>query len=434
MDEVLKQNGVYAIWPIYKEEINANQWHSICFGYDIENNYMYLVHNGKTQDNVTQPDIVKKVSRGFDTTMVERFETKKPWDRNRDDWHDALRDAQWFGNVIGWNLWPFSGYITDYQIFGHSLSTEEMHSITSCQSFPKGDIYSWDAADWEPYDKELQKNEITAVQYRMVNISKSSLCKTTVKYTFFPDVYSLKDSINLCRRFGGKIVDVSTTKKVYEVVNFLGDSIKANPKYDDTISHTPYSMYTDKKEFNVWIHEETGELPIDPLIWNAAEPNGGDVENCAHFWEPLRDQQDKTKWVPKFNDVTCASRRPVACEDIKEISIKFRGICRHSLIDTTFTMIEGDVNKKRFFVGNTGWRIFWDKDGEQWKLSTPKQNDMYGLHTEFSTYPIGKNYWSIVNDTKCTYKNPEKVLINMSPCNSSSFTCDDGSCIPMTSR
>ena len=97
-------------------------------------------------------------------------------------------------------------------------------------------------------------------------------------------------------------------------------------------------------------------------------------------------------------------------------------------------MIEGDKNKKRYLAGNTGWRIFWDNSGELWRLSSPKEKNMYGLHTEFATYPLGKNYWSIVNDTRCSYQNPEKVLLNLSPCNSTSFTCDDGTCIPMTDR
>ena len=124
----------------------------------------------------------------------------------------------------------------------------------------------------------------------------------------------------------------------------------------------------------------------------------------------------------------------IACEDVGDIVIKFRGICRFSLIDNTYTMVEGDMNKKRFFVGNTGWKIYWDEEGEFWKLGSLKKKNMYGTHTEFKTYPLGKNYWHIVNDTNCIYPNPEKVLINMSPCNSSSFTCDDGTCIPMTGR
>ena len=43
-----------------------------------------------------------------------------------------------------------------------------------------------DADDWEPFDKELQKNRTTAVQYRKVKVPLKSLCKAASKYTFFP--------------------------------------------------------------------------------------------------------------------------------------------------------------------------------------------------------------------------------------------------------
>ena len=97
-------------------------------------------------------------------------------------------------------------------------------------------------------------------------------------------------------------------------------------------------------------------------------------------------------------------------------------------------MLDGDINGKRFFGGNTGWKIYWDDASEYWKLSSPKQKNMFGAHTEFATYPVGKNYWKIVNDSRCIYPDPDKVLINLSPCDETSFTCDDGTCVPMEVR
>ena len=73
-------------------------------------------------------------------------------------------ETQWSGFTIGQANQPFSGYLTDIQIFGESLSTKEMHDITSCQLFKKGDMYAWDADDWEPYDKERQENKNPEVQ------------------------------------------------------------------------------------------------------------------------------------------------------------------------------------------------------------------------------------------------------------------------------
>ena len=426
-DEVVKQGGMYRLWPIYKEEINANSWHSICFGLDLEKKLMYVVHNGKTQNNFTQPDIWAEASKGFDTSMVEPLVFENPWG-NKPGWRDNLYLAKPSGAMLGINYWSFSGYLTDYQIFGHSLSAEEMYAITSCESFKKGDIYSWEVDDWEPFDKELQKNKTTAVQYRKEEIPKSSLCKTSQRFTFFPDKYDMLEGMNLCRRFGGEMVDVPTHRKGEAIVDFVGE-IMDNPKYERIRSvHVPFVAYTDTEELNVWRHYETGELPEEPFIWNTAEPNGGMVENCAN----LVIKKEERSLL--FNDMSCTSKLPTVCQGIKEIVVKLRGICKNSKMDTTFSMVEGDLNRKRYFSGNTGWKLFWDDKKKFWKLGSPKEENIFALHTELETYPLGKNFWKIVNDTRCSYPNSDKVLINMSPCSSSNFTCDDGSCIPMTKR
>ena len=123
---------------------------------------------------------------------------------------------------------------------------------------------------------------------------------------------------------------------------------------------------------------------------------------------------------------------PVLCEDVGEIVVEIHGMCKFSKIDTIFTRVEGVTNKKRFFVGRTGWRLFWD--GNLWSLSSPNFKHTFGTHTEFSTYPLGKKYWSIVNDSQCVYPDSDNVEISITPCNTSAFTCDDGSCIPMIKR
>ena len=228
----------------------------------------YLVHNGHTQDNYTQPEILREVNKGFDTSIIEPFVQKKPWG-NDTTWWFAEKAAVTSGPMLGWNLMPLFGYMTDIQIFGHSLSAQEMWDITSCKSFPKGDIYAWDATDWQPYDKELQKNKTTAVQYRLVDINRNSLCKTSKKFTYFPDKYSFLEGLNLCRRFGGKPLDVSTHAKAKEAVDFTLDIMK-NPKHTKLVMYRVFVPYTDEKELNVWRHYETGELPEEPLTWAGA--------------------------------------------------------------------------------------------------------------------------------------------------------------------
>ena len=63
--EVLRRNGSYAIWPIYNEHINANEWNSFCFGSNLATNSIFLVKNGVTVHNFSQPIFWTKVNIGL---------------------------------------------------------------------------------------------------------------------------------------------------------------------------------------------------------------------------------------------------------------------------------------------------------------------------------------------------------------------------------
>ena len=160
------------------------------------------------------------------------------------------------------------------------------------------------------------------MQYRVVDLDKSSLCNTEKKYTFFPDRYKHLDGSKLCERFGGTRVDVSNKQKFEEVAAYLG-TIKDDPAWTENLDVTSYTMFTDEEEFNVWKNYETGELPEDPLVWAFAEPNGGMVENCAQVWI---NKDEKGKWVGSYNDQTCTKPVAVACQGIGEVLLTLRGI------------------------------------------------------------------------------------------------------------
>ena len=84
-----------------------------------------------------------------------------------------------------------------------------------------GDIYSFNTDDWEVYDKEIQRNCFLSVQYRVVDLDKSSLCNSDKKYLFFPDPYQHLNGSELCKRFGGERVDITSKEKSNAVVDYL---------------------------------------------------------------------------------------------------------------------------------------------------------------------------------------------------------------------
>ena len=74
--DVLDSNGSYAIWPIYKNQINANEWNSFCFGSNLAAQKIFLVSNGITQHNVSQPKIWADLNIGLDTSALQPFQVK----------------------------------------------------------------------------------------------------------------------------------------------------------------------------------------------------------------------------------------------------------------------------------------------------------------------------------------------------------------------
>ena len=120
---------------------------------------------------------------------------------------------------------------------------------------------------YEVYDKELQINDSLRVQYRKVDLDKSSLCNSNKKYSFFPGPYQHQDGSELCKRFGGQKVDITFKENLYAVVNYLL-SLKEDTAWNiHKEDLTMYTTLTDEEQFNVWKNYKTGELSLCLEFW-----------------------------------------------------------------------------------------------------------------------------------------------------------------------
>ena len=173
---------------------------------------------------------------------------------------------------------------------------------------------------------EMQKYNTSRVHYRVVEVEKESLCNLQRKYTYFNDKYNFLDGSMLCKRFGGRRVDVSKKENVKALVDFLW-SVKEDPLSTPGQYMTTVTMYTDEKVTNVWRHHQTGLPPKDPLNFYFGEPNGGEVENCAQLWTRI----DSGKKGSGFNDGSCTQKVSVACEDVGLVKLTLRGNPKHYL-------------------------------------------------------------------------------------------------------
>ena len=76
LEDILSEDGFYTIWPTYEPEVNANQWNSFCIGSSLSYQNIFLVRNGRTIHNFTQPELWAKLNKGIDTSALGPFQVK----------------------------------------------------------------------------------------------------------------------------------------------------------------------------------------------------------------------------------------------------------------------------------------------------------------------------------------------------------------------
>ena len=177
-------------------------------------------------------------------------------------------------------------------------------------------------------DKELQKNESIRVQYRVVDVEKSAICKTESKYTYFPDKFKLQEGTEVCVRFGGRRVNVSTDEQFDSVVSFMA-GVRDDSAWTEDLWVTTFTTFTDDDEFNVWKDYETGKVRETPFNWGFGEPNGGMIENCAEI--RISDKDSEGNRYGYLNDLACTNIIGVTCEDIGDVVLTLRGAANTSV-------------------------------------------------------------------------------------------------------
>ena len=167
-------------------------------------------------------------------------------------------DGYGFAFLSSWHGSRYlSGYVSDLHFWKRSLSIEEMYKFTTCGSFEPGDILPWNADDWK------LMNETIANKLKVVTVDTEEFCPVWGQYTFFPDAYTAYDAADLCRRFGGSMVNTTTKAQFQSAVDHL-ITLKATDKYDN---FDPWTRLRDEKVFNEWVDFETGDAPTFSLPW-----------------------------------------------------------------------------------------------------------------------------------------------------------------------
>ena len=107
------------------------------------------------------------------------------------------------------------GSVTDAQVFSRELSVEEMVDITSCRSFPNGDIISWDREPWalrSPWNRS---------EPELLDLENDICSNKENGYFMVPHKLSFDESIHVCKKLSGTPVTFTNKTIFDDIVHHL---------------------------------------------------------------------------------------------------------------------------------------------------------------------------------------------------------------------
>ena len=206
IEEIIRSGtGKMSFRRKFPEDVNARQWNHFCIQSSLKKMMVSWIYNGMIFANVSQPDVWDNSDNFITTEMFE------PWFDNKTHsrgiyLHRNLGEADFLA----------SGMITDLQFWKRALSLQEMYDITTCKTFPEGDLLAWNADDYVVYNTSLP------YQYEVVEIESDGLCSRSSNYEYFPGkAASFDGAFHLCKRFGGSLIMTRTAEDYEKAFDFL---------------------------------------------------------------------------------------------------------------------------------------------------------------------------------------------------------------------
>ena len=144
------------------------------------------------------------------------------------------------------------------------------------------------------YFKELEGNiaswKETSIWRPSGSVTKTTMDKRTIcsKEGFKDEIMMLLPSnvnwfqaVDMCRKFDGRLHIDTTPESVLNSFSYVEKGERTNPARCARV----WLGASDIQEEGVWRDSETNEVLNIQDFWNAGQPNGVRIQNCAGIWE-----------------------------------------------------------------------------------------------------------------------------------------------------
>lgn len=284
------------------------------------------------------------------------------------------------------------------------LSVDVIEDIATCRSDPQGNYISWEGG-WTLHN---------ITEY---HVPLQYFCQKTTDTIYFWFPATPRDfGFYICEALGSHLPLPTTMDQVHFWFNL---SAQTWPDESMFCRDNFWTSITDGDQEGTWLTHYDNVLAPTPA-WKDGEPNGIFIENCAKI-EPVG-----------VADINCLTNLRCAVCEFSDLQIfSLLGTCETELRNVHFIAYQEEMGAI-IFKGYGEYHIY-KKNGEWLWVNVVKNVLLARLDTN-APYgmPMGRRLWHL-ETTVCNQLSGSRTLV-LTPCLSTSYTCDDGTCIPLQHR
>ena len=313
----------------------------------------------------------------------------------------------------------YQGYITEFNIWDHTLSGDQRDDLFQCSDFPKGNLFSWEEKNLKTFGNATLKP--------VTNMKE--LCRKKLLFLFSNKI-SLLNSMNICSSLGGRIVLPQNQNENDDVMKFF---------------EVHQEKCIDRSNIALWIGLEKNPGSKDwSTVGNISDVKGipftpnnsfissyNDSHNCIYMMN-----NGGWKSFQGCNHATNSLSACTICEFSHVPMITIKGFCiSQKSPDWVYYLSRSRSVGQDFLFEGYKRDMLW-KSGNSWKLNQ-RSGSLFGSMSDIGQVgPIGRHPWSMTDFGRSICSPPLKhiVPLTFSVCNSKQFTCDSGHCINVYQR